>query len=719
MHRKVAFLASVSFGLLALSPVWAQSQSQTDAEGVRGVAPYDILVVGQPPEDTPAKLQHIEPEVDGTKITVTKKTTVTKLNLQPTVIANNQQQLFVRTPGLLVSEQPTPGQFNLSYRGLGNPQESEYVLVLQDGIPISTDWIGFPTLYYTPLPQGISEIQMVRGGSSLLYGPEPAPAINFVSKRPRPGEPIGGYTENTAGSDGMFSSYNAIEGSAGKFEFRGAYGHVYNDGQRQNSASKLDQGDLYLGYRPNADQLWFVDAHYYNVSAGDPGRIGYAQFKADSDYSPTPYNHDWVRRTSVTLGNETNLGGGWKLDARFWAAWQTLHNRSAAALAADGTPPTSTTIADERFRSQGLDVRAVDRWGHGNALTVGVVAYHDNAPYRQFTNSNLTVGRDVNAGTPRLDQKRSSYYQAVFAENVFRLPHRFHIVPSFRLEHEVIDIDESVRPPFLTRPLIDEHVSRTVPLFGLGMGFDFGHQNETYFNVSQGYRPLRFFDVASPFSNVGPGNVADPQKSLSWEVGVHGTPVPGLFYDVSLFWIDFRNRIETIVLNATDSINVNSGDTRHRGFEGQISYDFFAHRKGSLHLVAFGNLSLLDAKFTKTRIPASEGKTPAFAPDVIAKYGISLRRDKKYDFSVTGVSVSSQYWQDSDESKGMGASFIPAKIPHYTVIDVSADFYVNSKLRFLGGVSNIENEHYYDRVFQNGIEPALGRKFYVGAAVGF
>jgi Fe(3+) dicitrate transport protein len=37
-----------------------------------------------------------------------------------------------------------------------------------------SDWIGFPTLYYLPLPQSISEIRFIRGGNSLLYGPEPS-----------------------------------------------------------------------------------------------------------------------------------------------------------------------------------------------------------------------------------------------------------------------------------------------------------------------------------------------------------------------------------------------------------------------------------------------------------------------------------------------------------------------------------------------------------------
>ena len=79
-----------------------------------------------------------------------------------------------------MSQQPTPTQFNLSYRGLGNPQESEYVLVMQDGIPLEADWIGFPTLYAMPFSHSIADIQLIRGGASLLYGPEPAPVIRSI-----------------------------------------------------------------------------------------------------------------------------------------------------------------------------------------------------------------------------------------------------------------------------------------------------------------------------------------------------------------------------------------------------------------------------------------------------------------------------------------------------------------------------------------------------------
>ena len=693
-------------GLAGATPALAADEAPQREPG--------IVVIGERKENTPEKLDHIMPEVDGAKITVTKKTSVTKLDLLPTIVANNQRALFSRTPGLFVSEQQTPTQFNMSYRGLGNPQEAEYVLLLQDGIPVSTDWIGFPTAYYMPLPQSLEEVQLIRGGSSLIYGPNPAPAVNLVSKRPAADQPFGGYSENVIGSDGLFSTYNTVEGSSGPVSFRGNLGFVKSSGQRDNGGSRVTQGDAYVAYRPTANSLWFLDFHRHFASSGDPGKLSFAQFVADADQALTPFNHNWVSRTSVVLGNESDLGGNWRSEAKLWGARQQLYQRSAGA----GAHPASTTLVDERFHSEGLDWRFRKRWGRGNALTFGTVLYHDDAPFQQFTSTDIMADRGSHDGTPRLDQSRDSWYGALFAESVFRLPGRWHVVPSFRLDHEAIRIDETVRPPNLVRPLIHQSMHRTVPMFGLGAGFDFGNQNETYFSVSQGYRPVRFFDVASPFSNVLPGGVPAASKSVSWEAGVHGTPVKGLFYDASLFWIDFKNRIETIVISPVESQLQNSGDTRHSGFEGEVSYDLFGDRGGSLHLTPFASVSLLDAKFTRSNLANRVGNKPAFAPAVTAKYGVSLRRDGVFNVSLAGSSVGSQYFQDSDLPVGTptSANYIPAKVPAYTVLDLTGDWQLSRNIRLLGGVTNLTDRKYYNRVFQNGIEPAQRRKVYAGIA---
>ena len=667
------------------------------------------------PDDQRPKLSHIMKEVSGTQITVTKKTTVTKLDQIPTIIDNDQQQAFARSPGILVTEQQTPAQFNFSYRGLGNPQESEYVLVLQDGLPITTDWIGFPTLYYLPLYQSVSEIQVIRGGNSLLYGPEPAPAINFVSRTPVAGQPLSGYTEQVGGGYGLYSTYSMLEGSRGPFDFRLDFGDVTSNGQRGNAGSNLLQTDLTVDYRPDDKQVLSLRLGAYRVTAGDPGRITYQQFEKDDSFSPTPYNHDWVERYSAVLQYTRHFEDGWLLEAKVWDTYQDLDSRTANSLSATGAPPSSTTVQEEEFFNVGGDLRLRKDWGRGNALTFGGVVYHDDAPFRQWASTDLYADRDNHTGTPILDQTRNSNYQAMFAENVFRLPWEIHIVPSVRVDHESVDVGETVRPPFLTRPLINVSADRWVPLWAVGIGNDFGRNNETYFNVSTGWRPLRYFDVASPFANLQPGNAADVTHAITYEGGVHGTPITGFWYDVGLFWIDFDNRIESVAINNLDVINVNTGDTRHRGFEGELSYDFLAYRKNSLHLTAFANLQLLDATFTSSVIPGQVGKTPAFAPGTVLKAGLTFRQDKRFNISLTAVSVSSEYWQDSDA----GLPTLPAKIPAYYTVDLAADYNITHNLRLLFGVSNLTNQIYYSRVFQNGIEPAPGINGYAGLALGF
>jgi len=711
-------------------------KAQTDAPRVPETPRIDVtgeaVASPTPSDETKLKLDHIMKEVAGTEITVTKKATVIKLDEQPPVIDNNQQEIFSKAPGLLISQQQTPGQFNFSYRGLGNPQESEFISVLQDRVSLATDWIGFPTLYYTPLPQSISEIQVIRGGSSLLYGPEPAPAINYVSKRPDPNIPLTGYTEQVGGGYGTYSTFNVFEGVQGPVEFRADFGYVHSNGQRDNGQSELFQGDAYIGYRPDSSQLWALAFHGYAVSVGDPGRLTIQQYDQNPNFSPTPYNHDWVNRYNVVLSHDHEFGDGWLLQATGWFTYQEVDNRTAAALGPNGELPTTTTIQSETYYNGGADIRLRKRWGEdtilgGSALTFGTVIYHGDAPFEQFINPDLFADRDA-GGVTRLNQDRNSNYQAFFAENVFRFG-RFHVVPSFRLDHESVEVNEIVTP--FDRPLADASAEHTVPLWGIGLGNDFLKGNETYFSASSGWRPTRYFDVVSPFSpTFTPGHPSDPFTSLDFELGVHGAPaaVPGLWYDVGLFWMDFDNRTETAFLNPgvnNDTILINSGSTRHRGFEGELSYDLLqlvqAPGLSGSHLTVSGNLQLLDAEFTASDIPDQVGKEPAFAPHTVGKAALTFSKDHFYIFRLSATAVSSQFFQDSNlpAVASDGTVLVPAKIPAYWTLDFSAEYYITKNCRVLAGVSNLTDQRYYSRVFGSRIEPAPGLNGYGGISIGF
>lgn len=733
MNTTAINMAALAFAIAQSLACTARAENSTDSETTsteQTELPKIEVREHRGPDDYRAKLQYIMPEVDGPLITVTKKTSITRLDSVPTVIDNNMRALFAQTPGIFISEQQSPGQLNLNYRGIGNPQESEFVPVFLDGIPLMSDWIGYPTIYTFPLPQQISEVQLIRGGNSLLYGPQPPPVINMVSREPIADRELGGYVEAVVGSNGLLGSFNRISGTSGNWNYLADAHYRSSDGERENGENTLQGADFHIGYQPDDMTSTSLDLHIYQLETGDPGKLSYAQFVADPETTTTPYNELWTDRYVLVLTDDRHFDDKTELVTKVWGGYQDNASRSQDR----GPAPTTSTIQDDQFRFFGLDSRLLHRWGRGNALTVGTTLYYSDAPFRQFTAEGLTPGRYDRWGVPcaspastdcaRLRQSRSTDYAALFAENVFRFEGGWHFVPSVRIEREKVEIDETIKPPALSRGLVDRTVTHTVPLFGLGFGNDFGRGNESYFNVSQGWRPVRYFEIGSPFGNTSadPINDPDPTHVLSWEAGVHGTPLDGLFYDASVFWVDVKDRIESQQIPGAppgNTINANTGDTRHTGFEGQIDYDFLAARdpKTSSHLSVFANISLLHAEFTSSG-RGFEGNTPSYSPDYLARLGVSWHEDEHYRVALSVASVDEQYWQDSNLPLGTPESpnYIPAKIPSYTVVDLSADWWVVPQLRLLGGISNLSNRSYYARVFAGGLEPAIGRTLYVGAA---
>lgn len=772
-HRHATLVVSALLTALAAVPALRSQDATTEQ---RIIVTGEPLATPHPHDDTRPKLDHIMREVSGTQITVTKKATVIKLDDQTPVQNNNNLELFTKAPGLVVSEQQNPGQFNYSYRGLGNPQESEYTLFLQDGIPLMAEWIGFPTLYYQPVPQSVYEIQFIRGGSSLLYGPEPAPAINFVMKRPLQGSGAGAYLEQTGGSYGFLNTYAAAQTASGPIELRLDIDAQHSDGQRDNGQYQLVQSNAYLGYRIDEKQLLALDVHASRYDGGDPGRLNIAQFEADQNYSPTPYNHSWVDRVTLVLRYEIERGD-WLIQAKAWYTHQDIDARTGGNLVVrpgevfGAFPPPTTQFAYEGFDNGGVDLRFRKKWGEGtmfrgSALTFGGVAYHGDAPFTRYTLNLTTSGVDF-LYAPRgstspiipLEQDRTADYQAFFIEDLFRIG-QFHIVPSFRLDHENVQVDSAhapwLSPPLApTSPLIGPNsvsADHWIPMWGIGLGNDFGKGNETYFSASTGWRPTRFFDIAGTTRTIDPSTpVSDPFESLDIELGVHGTPIKGFWYDVGLFWMEFSNRTETRNISNTEFVIANTGNTRHRGIEAEFSYDLlapFQHeivpesvsadaksnkevsapvRPRPLQLIVFSNFQYLDAEFTESdQIVAATGESfvgnkPSYAPEFIWKGGITFQKEKCFRLTFSGVHVADSFWQDSNQPLLAGAVVtVPAIIPAYTVWNFSSEVYLTKNVRLIAGVSNLSDEKYYSRAFLTGlIEPAPRRTGYIGASVEF
>lgn len=104
------------------------------------------------------------------------------------------------------------------------------------------------------------------------------------------------------------------------------------------------------------------------------------------------------------------------------------------------------------------------------------------------------------------------------------------------------------------------------------------------------------------------------------------------------------------------------------------------------------------------------------------KSGVTWRQDGLFKLSLTEQTTGSQYWNDSNQARVAGGVVTsPARLPQYTVVDLSGEYLFLPHVRLLGSVYNLTDRTYYSRVFfaNAGIEPANGRTFNAGVAIDF
>ncbi len=119
-------------------------------------------------------------DVEGTTVNAGRKNEVVLLNdLTINKVTNNARQIFSKVVGLTINESSDGGlQLNIGGRGL-NPNRTANFNTRQNGYDISADVLGYPESYYTPPAEAVSEIQVIRGASSLQYGTQFGGMVNF------------------------------------------------------------------------------------------------------------------------------------------------------------------------------------------------------------------------------------------------------------------------------------------------------------------------------------------------------------------------------------------------------------------------------------------------------------------------------------------------------------------------------------------------------------
>ena len=723
-----------------LSVALNSATEATEAESVVVTGSFDIF-----PVEYPAL-----PPVEGTRINAGKKTSFVKPEEFPVFSNNDYREVTATTPGIIVSEEPSSPIINFGYRGLDS-QRSEFIQVLKDGVSIKNEQFGFPETHYTPILDAVERIEFIRAGAALQFGPQPGGAINFIMKMPRRDAPFHFLTRNVFGSDEFYRNYTAIDGTTGALGYYAYYDHRQTEGFREaNSDYHVNAGSLRLVWDVTDDSRFILTLDAYDEEHGEPGGLRRREavnppnsvFYEDGRNATTRFFDRFeLERYYATLEYQKMFSERTQLDIKAFGGYLSRFSKRQRG-GGFGTLPSGPDADTDSVQlredyTEGVDARLRHDYGllgDISTFTGGVYFYHALQDRGQTPDADSGMLRNLNTG--------ETWDGAIFAENRFHFG-RLSIVPGMRLEflNQSVDEELNVAKTAAGEPLASQSDFSFVPLFGLGASYVLveGQQivpappvaggkgtetknplppvitaggpprAEVYGTVSQAYRPRTYGELVPTGASTVVNADLKEGKSLQFELGLRGKPLPYLNFDISGFYFTFDDQVGDISLPNGFTSTGNVGDARYFGLEAAGELDVLGFINGGARnpwgaLSIYGNITLLDAEFTSG---PNKGLVPTYAPDYQLKTGAIYRYRDVVKVAFLGTIVADHF--------GDANNTFERAIPAYKVWDLTAEVkFWNGRLGVFAGIKNLFNEDYWGEVRDEGIVPAYPRNYYGG-----
>ena len=666
-----------------------------------------------------------------------KSEVITPDQLVANLSTNNARQVYSRVAGLNIWENEGGGlQLNIGGRGL-DPNRTSNFNVRQNGHDISADALGYPESYYTPPIEAVGKIQIVRGAASLQYGTQFGGLINFVMKKPVQDRKLELVARQSVGSFGFYNTFTSASGTVGKLSYYTFFQYKRADGWRANSKFNNYTAYADLDYKLGEKTSIGLDLTHMHYLAKQPGGLSDAMFRQDPRQTNRERNWFQVNWNMAAI----------HFDHRFNAANEfnlRLFGLAANRYSLGFRPNRVATIDDnsERdlikgdFTNWGAEARYVKRYFLAKKMSVLLLGSRYYYGYNHNLQGLGSKGKDADFKFVEPDRFITYDYRfpnrniSFFAENIFYLSDRFSITPGVRFEYIKTTADgyygniaRDLAGNVINISRTDEYRTngRHFLLAGVGISYKPHPHVELYGNMSQNYRSITFSDmrIANPSSVIDP-NLKD-EKGYSIDLGVRSHQTALYNYDVSLFYLNYNNRIGEVQFsdesNRVLRLRSNVGQAIIMGIESYAEADLLRLARGeSDHWsgVLFANAALIRSDYKHSEIPGVQGNQVEFVPKVNIKTGLRLGY-KKLKGSFQFTHLTDQFSEATNATDG-GVSSVVGLIPAYKIMDVSLS-YEWKRFRAEGSVNNLANEMYFTRRATGypgpGILPSDGRGFYL------
>ncbi|MFZ1530163.1 MAG: TonB-dependent receptor [Ferruginibacter sp.] len=729
MNRNLLALAFITI----VTGASAQNNSSTDTLFHKDLP--DITLVGRGSKKDMLQM----PEIVGTNIYAGKKNALIIMdNVQGNVVTNNMRQVMAKVSGVHVWESDPSGiQVGIAARGL-SPNRSWEFNTRQNGYDIAADPFGYPEAYYNPQLQSVQRIEIVRGQGSLQYGPQFGGMINYILKNGSEiKKPFEFETQQTFGSYRLFNSYNALGGKKGKIHYYSFFDHRNGNGFRENSRYYTNSAFGTITYKFTNKFSLTAELMHSHIRSQQPGGLTDAQVYEDPQQSFRGRN--WFDITWITPA----VTAKYQLNEHtFWntKVFATIGNRNSVGFLQSILQPDSINAAtheyknrvlnEDKYRNYAIESRILTGYSIGkmkNTVSAGVRLYTGNT-WRKADGTGTTGSNyDMSlAGKYPRDIEFNSQNFAVFAENIFRIGKKFIVIPGIR--YEWLQGEASGRNGYDSagNEILLQNIrrSRQFILAGIGTEYHLTGSTELYANISQAYRPIQFANLQAP-----PGtDVVDPglkdARGYNADLGYRGKWKNILLFDVSIFYLEYNNRVGTITpAGANYRLITNVGASVSKGLESFAEFNITKaiDQKTKADLLIFGSYAFTDARYSGNfEIKTLQGKRVENAPRHILRSGITVRYPA-FDFTMQFSHTSSSYSDANNTAASANAQ--NGLVPAYNIADLSAMYKFSKTYNIKAGINNLFNHKYFTRRAGGypgpGALPADGRTFYISVGAKF
>jgi Fe(3+) dicitrate transport protein len=410
------------------------------------------------------------------------------------------------------------------------------------------------------------------------------------------------------------------------------------------------------------------------------------------NYQVTPAVR-WNTKLFATIGNRNSVG-----------FLQNINVKDSINPATGAYNHRSLSLDEYRNFAMESRVLADYTLGGGRHSLSGGIRLYTGSTFRR-ANGRGTTGTDYDMTVMGVHPREVTFRSAnaaVFVENLFRITEKFLLVPGVRLEWLKGSATGRDGYNLAGEPVILQDIarSRTFLLAGIGAEYHVTPRSEIYANITQAYRPIQFANLQAPPTTDVVDQDLEDARGYNADLGYRGRFGEFFRFDLSVFYLQYNNRIGTVTVSGTPSYRLitNVGNSSSKGVEAyaELNLARMISRNGKTDLLVFGSYSYTDAQYDSDHKNAdTRGKKVENAPAHIFRGGAGLGCGP-LQFT-TQLSYVSETFSDANNTAVASVNGQNGLITAYFLTDISAGWKFSKSVQLKAGINNLFNEKYFTR----------------------